>query len=506
MTNELVAGVMVAWTFVLVLLGLYFVLASRFGLREPEHRVFGLLCLALALASAGGALMHLHSGESTAVRGLQLSHAGAIVGATLNLHFVVLFARASAPRRLLATLYVVAAVYELLTVSGLWGSPTVRPPPAAMSSWIPLPIAQAPVEVSPITWPLYALGLVQLLGATGLLGRAALAGQRHVLPAFAGGVVVSAAALIDVVSLLRIAEAPFLLPHGFALYAFAVTGSLLVRYTETRGALAQTTERLRAKTEELRHSYAELRAVQDELVRKRQLAAVGELAAAIAHEVRNPLAVIMNAVSTLRRPGLASDDRGMLLGIVDEEAARLNRLVTDLLRFARPVTVTASVISLPELVSRAGTLVKGDYGVAFETDEREPLELVRADANLLRLMLDALIENACQAMPEGGVVRVRSSRAERDGARRLRIEVIDDGHGMDAAVLQRARDPFFTTRPSGTGLGLPIVDRMMEAHGGSLSLVSDPGAGTRAILEFPWPNVQASEEPAPSETRLRSAS
>lgn len=506
MTNEVVAGVMLAWTFVLVLLGLYFVLASRFGLREPEHRVFGLLCLALALAAAGGAVMHLHSGEPIAVRGLQLSHAGAIAGATLNLHFVLLFARAGAPPRLLQALYAIALGYEVLTVSGLWGSTTPVPPPAVLSSWLPLPIAQAPVRVSPLTWPLYALGLVQLAGATGLLGRAALAGQRHVLPALVGGLVVMVAALIDVVSLLRIAEAPFLLPHGFALYAFAVTGSLLVRYTETRGALAQTTERLRARTAELRSSYAELRAIQDELVRKRQLAAVGELAAAIAHEVRNPLAVIMNAVSTLRRPGLAQDDRGMLLGIVEEEAVRLNRLVTDLLRFARPVTVAASVISLPELIARASTLVKGDYRVELETDDHEPLELVRADPNLLRLMLDALIENACQAMPGGGVVRVRSSRAERDGARRLRIEVIDTGHGMEPAVLERARDPFFTTRPSGTGLGLPIVERMMEAHGGGLTLLSDPGVGTRAVLEFPWPNVQASEEPAPSETRIRSAS
>ena len=190
-----------------------------------------------------------------------------------------------------------------------------------------------------------------------------------------------------------------LLPHAFLLYAFGVSGTLLLRYRVGKDELEKAARSLHEKTEELRHSYAELRLVQNELVTKKQLAAVGELAAAIAHEVRNPLAVIVNAVAGLRRSAVRDEDRTMLLGIVDEEAARLNRLVTDLLRFARPVSVKRSPVSLLELAnrSRSSAMLDG-HQIVVQMDEDPDLQTVWVDPSLFRLVFDNLVENACQAM------------------------------------------------------------------------------------------------------------
>jgi signal transduction histidine kinase len=277
-----------------------------------------------------------------------------------------------------------------------------------------------------------------------------------------------------------------LLPHAFLLYAFGVAGTLLLRYRVGRDELEQAARSLQEKSEELRHSYAELRLVQNELVTKKQLAAVGELAAAIAHEVRNPLAVIVNAVAGLRRSAVRDEDRTMLLGIVDEEAARLNRLVTDLLRFARPVSVKRSPVSLQELAnrSRSSAMLDG-HQIVVEMDEDPELHTVWVDPSLFRLVFDNLVENACQAMKAGGTVRIVVHRGQLRGEGAVRIEISDSGNGMEQGVRERALDPFFTTRPSGTGLGLPIVHRIVEAHGGEIQLDSEEGQGTTVTLLLP---------------------
>jgi len=277
-----------------------------------------------------------------------------------------------------------------------------------------------------------------------------------------------------------------LLPHAFLLYAFGVAGTLLLRYRVGKDELELAARSLQEKTEELRHSYAELRLVQNELVTKKQLAAVGELAAAIAHEVRNPLAVIVNAVAGLRRSAVRDEDRTMLLGIVDEEAARLNRLVTDLLRFARPVSVKRSPVSLLELAnrSRSSAMLDGHHIVVRMDDDPE-LQTVWVDPSLFRLVFDNLVENACQAMKTGGTVQILVHRGQLRGEPAVRIEIADSGQGMEQGVRERALDPFFTTRPSGTGLGLPIVHRIIEAHGGEIHLDSEEGQGTTVTLLLP---------------------
>jgi signal transduction histidine kinase len=318
-----------------------------------------------------------------------------------------------------------------------------------------------------------------------LLARAYRAGRREALSALLGAMLLAAAIGNDVALVSGLIDNTiYLYPHVFLVYGFGVATTLLLRYRTTAGQLEQSVSNLQVRTEELRRSNAELSVVQDELVRKQQLAAVGELAAAIAHEVRNPLAVIVNAVSGLRRSALRAEDRDTLLNIVDEETARLNRLVTDLLRFARPVRVQRSLVSLPELCARARTAMDEDHDLVIEIPGEPELQNVWVDPGLFRLVFDNLVENACQAMKHG-TVRVHVEPDELDGIPMVRMDVVDRGQGMESEILERAKDPFFTTRPSGTGLGLPIVQRIMAAHGGEIRLSSSEGEGTTASLFIP---------------------
>jgi signal transduction histidine kinase len=269
------------------------------------------------------------------------------------------------------------------------------------------------------------------------------------------------------------------------IFAFGVAGTVLMRYRLAAGGLEQTTQRLQLRTDELRSSHAELRVVQSELVSKNQLAAVGELAAAIAHEVRNPLAVIVNAVAGLRRVSGSEEDRSILLSIVDEEAARLNRLVTDLLRFARPVNVKRSPVSLGELAKRSRSQVLDGHEIVVSIGADPEIQTVWVDPNLFRLVFDNLVQNACQSMRGGGRVDIVVTRGVLPRGPAVSIQIKDHGHGMEPEVRERALDPFFTTRPSGTGLGLPIVQRIVEAHGGELLIESQEGAGTSVTLFLP---------------------
>ncbi|HET9956223.1 MAG TPA: ATP-binding protein [Polyangiaceae bacterium] len=291
------------------------------------------------------------------------------------------------------------------------------------------------------------------------------------------------------------AISPMLLPHILAMHGVSGVLQVTLDYRERLGLSQLQAGDLMQQAERLQSVEAELARLQRELSSKQQLAAVGELAAAIAHEVRNPLAVIVNAVSGLRRTDLPSRERGMLLDIVEEEAGRLNRLVTDLLRFARPVNVRRSRVSLADLANRCRATLKDRFDVEVHVADDPSVWTVDVDPNLFRLVFDNLVANACQAMSSGGTVQVQVDPAELNGSPAARIEIRDQGHGMEPQVLERALDPFFTTRPSGTGLGLPIVQRIVDAHGGQLELDSAEGKGTRVILIVPVraPEAIASE-------------
>jgi signal transduction histidine kinase len=291
--------------------------------------------------------------------------------------------------------------------------------------------------------------------------------------------------LHDVLVASAVIDTTYMSSYGFLTYGFGVANTLLMRYRRIAAELEGMTGELRQTTDELTSSYLELSDVQEELFRRRQLASVGELAASIAHEVRNPLAIIQNAGANLKRPSLGQKDRETLFEIIEEEIKRLNGLVTELLRFARPVNIQRSDVVLSELFKNVAAALDERYCLQTEIPEDADLHTVWADPALLRLAVDNLVENSCQAMPGGGTIHVKVGRSGADKRQGVRIEIRDEGAGMSEKTLQRATDPFFTTRPKGTGLGLPIVQRILEAHDGHLELQSDLKRGTAAILDLP---------------------
>ena len=196
----------------------------------------------------------------------------------------------------------------------------------------------------------------------------------------------------------------------------------------------------------------------------------------------------MNAAAkgVLKRASLGPDDRNTLFGIIEEEITRLNKIVTELLRYARPMNVRREDVVLMDVVKQLREAAGEKYPIGNPQIAAEPdVETVWADPNLLRLALQNLVENARQSMPEGGAVVLSAAREKAVGVLGVRIDVTDVGQGMDSRTLHRAMDPFFSTRPSGTGLGLPIAGRIVEAHGGKLDVHSRVGEGTTVTVFIP---------------------
>ncbi|MBX5481394.1 MAG: GAF domain-containing protein [Myxococcaceae bacterium] len=239
--------------------------------------------------------------------------------------------------------------------------------------------------------------------------------------------------------------------------------------------------------EDLKRSYQELSRAQQELVKRERLAALGELSAVVAHEVRNPLGVIFNSLASLKRLIPDSGDGRMLLEIVGEEADRLNRMVSDLLDFARPnepqlEREPLEPVLIGALEAAARAMPAPHVQVRFEP---EPGIEAPVDAQMLRQAVVNLVLNAVQAMPRGGTVVVRTGVETRNGARFARIEVEDDGPGIPPELVDRVFQPFFTTRAAGTGLGLAVVKRIADAHRAELTVRSTPGRGSTFTILLP---------------------
>jgi signal transduction histidine kinase len=240
--------------------------------------------------------------------------------------------------------------------------------------------------------------------------------------------------------------------------------------------------------DDLRRSYDELEKTQQALVERERLAAIGELAARVAHEVRNPLAVLWNSLVSLRRLIRPSGDVSLLLDIVDEESGRLNEIVGDLLDFARPHEPVLREASLDCLVVGALDSVRAvglPVGLELAWEPACALPTMVVDARWLHQALVNLLTNATQAMPKGGSVTVRAG-VEHDGSsERLWLDVIDQGCGIAGEHVAQVFQPFFTTRAMGTGLGLAVVKRIVEAHAGSVAVLSSSDEGTTIRVTLP---------------------
>ena len=242
-------------------------------------------------------------------------------------------------------------------------------------------------------------------------------------------------------------------------------------------------------------------ALEAELQRSARLAGIGELSASIAHEIRNPLAAISGSVEMLEREPLATD-RERLMTIVLREIERLDRLIADFLRYARPAPPACAWFDLGPLLEEIAALSASESW-SLAIDVPEGLRLW-ADADQLRQVFWNLIRNAGQASEGGATVAVSArcidgaaqddSAADRNAAMEgcglVEIEIRDQGEGIGPERLERIFDPFYTTKVAGSGLGLPIVHRILEAHGATLQVDSQPSVGTTFRVRLPLPAAE----------------
>ena len=264
--------------------------------------------------------------------------------------------------------------------------------------------------------------------------------------------------------------------------------ALFATHVGTAIEVAESIEALERTNRELAICNAELARAQAELVERERLAALGELAAVVAHEVRNPLCVVINAIGSLRellRAGMPASrlaDAEVFARMASEEAVQLNRIVSDLLDFAQPRPPALRLGTLVPVLENVAAATAPDGRVTVEIGgELPPLHL---DALFLQRALLNLVLNGLQAVPRDGQVSIRASAVELHGLTFVRIDVTDDGQGIPVNVRESIFEPFFTTKPSGTGLGLAVVKRVVEAHGGDLA-VDSGAAGTRFRVMLP---------------------
>lgn len=476
----------VTWGIILISMAVFFAGVAR---RLPGR---GLEFLALAMGSAGLAEF-MSAGAVTVQSGtgaLLLARASVMSGSftlSLNLHFLLRFGELKGLRPLPWISYVVA------------GATAVAMAMLTFAQISEHPYLESSVDYfSPSTAYTYVLlgAFVLNYGASIYVAlRAYRHGRRHALVVLLALSVIAPTAILDTAVALIDGDRWFLAEVGAWAYCLAVLVSLLSEFQGTEGRLKETKSSLAERTAELEITYAEIDLMSSELLSKQQLAAVGELAGSIAHEVRNPLAIIMNAVSGLRRHHISQNDRDTLLSIVNEEAERLNHLVTELLRFARPVAASRGPASLYDICQKASDEVPETFTVRIRRDEVE-INPVHVDPGLLRLALDNLIANAAQAMDEHGTVELTvRNGAFSDGTPAAAIDIKDSGCGMSPDEQERAKKPFFTTKPRGTGLGIPIAIRIVEAHGGELQIDSEPHLGTTVTIRLPF-EPEGSSQPA----------
>jgi signal transduction histidine kinase len=236
----------------------------------------------------------------------------------------------------------------------------------------------------------------------------------------------------------------------------------------------------------------------EQLEKADRLASIGEMAAGIAHEIKNPLAGISAAVSIIKDDMSPDDPHGAILGEVIGQVKRLDKTVNDLLFFGKTSTPELCCVDINSVLNTTlnfATQYRGEVNIERRINLQPDLPPVYADDKQLQQVFLNIILNANQAMPLGGLLGITSSLTIRNGIEYVRVEISDTGIGIPPQILDKIFTPFYTTKAQGTGLGLPICKKLVKLHKGNISVTSN-NAGTVFTIDLPTYNrefIESSE-------------
>lgn len=276
---------------------------------------------------------------------------------------------------------------------------------------------------------------------------------------------------------------PQQLEQAFQVFNLA-SSDLCVAYEELRQQALVLTQELALANGELRRQFEEKEAQREAVQRRERLAAMGEMAARLAHQLRTPLATALLYSAQLGNPDLPAAKRADFAGKTVDRLRHLERLIDNMLQFVRGVSAGLEPVAAVELLRDVFETMEPQAlarGLLIELRDESAGCVLKADRQALSGALLSLLENALQACAPGGRVCLAASCA--DAAIEFRVR--DDGAGIAPEVQARLFEPFFTTRNGGTGLGLAIVRAVAEAHGGSVAVRSQSGAGSEFVLRLP---------------------
>lgn len=324
-----------------------------------------------------------------------------------------------------------------------------------------------------------------------LYGRAARSRSRGWPPMRTGLCVLCLAALIDLATVSRLYTLPYVIPFGYLAIVLALSARMIRRFAHSLDEVERLAGTLHQRVEE---RSAELRRRDLELAQGAKMAAIGTLAAGVAHEINNPIAFISANLNHLeevwKERGDAHDDEGLdVLGDCREGVERVRLIVSDLLYLARPSEGRSQLVDLRTVVRSVLPLLRHEARQRARIETRlDGSAAVSGDPRLLGQVVLNLVLNAAQAIPEGDPERNRIEITLEASEERVRLHVRDSGAGIPSDVLPFIFDPFFTTKEAGqgTGLGLAVSERIVREHGGRIEVESGPG-GTCMTVELPAP-------------------
>lgn len=248
-------------------------------------------------------------------------------------------------------------------------------------------------------------------------------------------------------------------------------------------------QRMQTLKEGIDQAHSQLEKSQESLLQAEKLALVGKLAAGVAHSIRNPLTSVKMRLFSLGRHHNLTPTQKEDLEVISQEIRHIDTIVRSFLEFSRPPKLKMQPVSLSEVVDGTLTLLRQrleSYGVTVEVKRSGRLPETVGDPEQLKEMLVNLLLNACEAMPQGGKILIREGRGQMAGMGPVvSLTVQDTGPGIPASIRDKIFQPFFSTKEEGTGLGLPIVQRIVTEHGGLIQVNSAEERGAAFIITLP---------------------